>query len=229
MFTWFCPPRHDQLRVVVPDTGLILNGGGVYAPKLSSIHTVAAAVERRGGRRMKLYIPVAGTWGRKKFRNNDWFRASSSIDALLNDLGYARVDQNNDPTLPDPGFWSGDVGGLLIQQLFPWMSHDEVWREGAENLVQFFQDRSFASWLAAKRSPSSRTPTAAKSSRSRFRPCFKTTRIRPYFRRFGSLPSTCRSERGSSCSSSRAAWMRPIRMLWLPWTADGSTCSATAA
>lgn len=91
---------------------------------------------------MKLYIPVAGTWGRKKFRNNDWFRAGSSIDALLNDLGYGRVDQNNDPDRPDPGFWSGDVGGLLIQQLCSWMSHDAVWREGARNLVQFFQDRS---------------------------------------------------------------------------------------
>ncbi len=90
---------------------------------------------------MKLYIPVAGTWGRKKFRNDDWFRAGSSIDALLNDLGYARVDQNNDPARPDAGFWSGDVGGLLIQQLSPWMSHDEVWREGAENLVRFFHAR----------------------------------------------------------------------------------------
>ena len=90
---------------------------------------------------MKLYIPIAGTWARKRNRNDDWFRSASSLDALLNDLGYARVDQNNDPNRPDPGFWSGDVGGLLIQQLAPWWSHDEVWREGADDLVQFLRDR----------------------------------------------------------------------------------------
>ena len=90
---------------------------------------------------MKLYIPIAGTWARNKIRNDDWFRSASSFDALLNDLGYARVDQNNNPNRRDPGFWSGDVGGLLIQQLAPWWSHDEVWREGAEELVQFLLDR----------------------------------------------------------------------------------------
>ena len=43
-------------------------------------------------------------------------------------LGYERVDQNGGPTVPDSGFWSGDVGGLLVQQISPWSQQDSAWR-----------------------------------------------------------------------------------------------------
>ena len=92
-------------------------------------------------KRKRLYIPVAGTWARRKFRKDAWYRTGSLFDDKLASLGYTRVDQNRDVQRPDSGFWSGDVGGLLAQQLGLWRSHDGVWQEGGRNLETFISRR----------------------------------------------------------------------------------------
>ena len=36
----------------------------------------------------KLYIPVAGTWARRNFRKNAWYRTNSLFDKKMNAIGY---------------------------------------------------------------------------------------------------------------------------------------------
>ena len=83
----------------------------------------------------KLYIPVAGTWARRNFRRNAWYRAGSPFDRKMNAIGYIRVDQNRNPQKPDRGFWSGDVNGLIFQRLFGTSQRD--WKLGGADLAEF--------------------------------------------------------------------------------------------
>ena len=80
----------------------------------------------------KLYIPVAGTWARLEFRTGEWYRTDSPFDAQMTQLGYFRVDQNGDRNKSDPGFWSGDVNGLLVQKLKFWRRNDTEWRHRSQ-------------------------------------------------------------------------------------------------
>ena len=89
----------------------------------------------------KLYIPVAGTWARREFRTGEWYRTDSPFDKQMTQLGYDRVDQNGDPNRPDPGFWSGDVNGLLVQKLNFWRRSDTEWRLGGGDLASFITKR----------------------------------------------------------------------------------------
>ena len=77
---------------------------------------------------LKLYIPVAGTWARRNFRKNAWYRTDSPFDQKMSTIGYTRVDQNRNPQKPDRGFWSGDVNGLIFQRLFRTSQRD--WKLG---------------------------------------------------------------------------------------------------
>ena len=83
----------------------------------------------------KLYIPVAGTWARRDFRKNAWYRTASPFDQKMSSIGYTRVDQNRDPQEPDRGFWSGDVNGLIFQRLFRTSQRD--WKLGGADLAEF--------------------------------------------------------------------------------------------
>lgn len=84
---------------------------------------------------LKLYIPVAGTWARRNFRRNAWYRTGSPFDQRMNEIGYTRVDQNRDSQKPDRGFWSGDVNGLIFQRLLRTSQRD--WKLGGADLAEF--------------------------------------------------------------------------------------------
>lgn len=86
----------------------------------------------------RLYIPVAGTWSRKYYdHDNAWYRQGSLFDGTLEAAGWTRVDQKPGT---DPGFWSGDLGGLLAQQL---CSHNSrrPWIKCARELTKFIRKR----------------------------------------------------------------------------------------
>ena len=80
----------------------------------------------------KLYIPIAGTW-----RTGDWYEENSDFDRVLKGIGYKRVDQC--PGLPDPGYWSGAIGGLLLQAIVG--KSKDGWRSGGSDLARFIQQR----------------------------------------------------------------------------------------
>ena len=102
----------------------------------------AAPPPSTGGSPMQLYIPIAGTWSRsRRDPSNDelaWYDSNSAFDKLLANQGYTRVDQNPGK---DPGYWSGDVGGLLVQKLRFWKEPHTPWREGAADLRRFLYRR----------------------------------------------------------------------------------------
>ena len=89
-----------------------------------------------------LYIPVAGTFARKRNDHEfSWYRADSRLDRLLSTVGYTRVDQNGDPTKPDKGFWSGDINGLMLQRAMWWRDMHPAWKTGGETLRKFLLGR----------------------------------------------------------------------------------------
>ena len=91
---------------------------------------------------LKFYIPIAGTWARHEFRRSAWYSNGSAFDRVLTRCGYTRVRQNRAvPSMPDTGFWTGDVGGLLIQQILPHLDYSEDWEEGGHALARFVVDR----------------------------------------------------------------------------------------
>ena len=55
--------------------------------------------------------------------------------------GHARVDQDHDQNTPDKGFWKGDIGGTLIQRIWPWADHLKAWRKAAIAFVDFCFNR----------------------------------------------------------------------------------------
>ena len=89
------------------------------------------------------YLPVAGTWGREHAKQRspndplDWFFRGSRFDQVMQDYGFFRVEQDRDPDTPDLGYWSGDIGGTLIQRIWPWSDHLEPWRKGGDVLRGF--------------------------------------------------------------------------------------------
>ena len=88
------------------------------------------------------YIPVAGTLSRREFRRDDWYRTGSLFDRKMVEHGYTRVDQNHDPNVPDDGFWSGDVEGLLLHGIFGfWRKKHHDWWEGGRELARFLRKR----------------------------------------------------------------------------------------
>ena len=93
---------------------------------------------------MMLYIPIAGTrvpWRGRNANPHDWYRRSSPFDHLVADHGLVRVEQDRDPETPDRGYWSGDVGGLLLQRAWPWADAHAPWKQGARELVTFLARR----------------------------------------------------------------------------------------
>lgn len=87
----------------------------------------------------RLYIPVAGTWSRKYYDHvNAWYRQGSLFDETLKASGWTRVNQ--EPGIVDPGFWSGDLGGLLAQQLCCHNSR-RPWLRCARELTKFIRNR----------------------------------------------------------------------------------------
>ena len=89
------------------------------------------------------YAPLAGTWGREQAKNRsqndplDWFRRGSAVDHVMIEHGLVRVDQDRDPNTPDTGFWSGDIGGTLIQRIWPWSNHMASWGDGGVQFADF--------------------------------------------------------------------------------------------
>lgn len=76
------------------------------------------------------YIPVAGTFCRNRGDDTEaWYRRNSQIDRLFASRGFDRVEQDNDPDKPDPGYWSGDLGGLMVQGA---QSYMDWWKGGTE-------------------------------------------------------------------------------------------------
>ena len=87
-----------------------------------------------------LYLPIAGTrvpWRGRNADPHDWYRRESPFDRLMAHHGFMRVEQDRDPTTPDRGYWSGDVGGLLLQRAWPWTDGHAPWTQGARELIQF--------------------------------------------------------------------------------------------
>ena len=101
-------------------------------------------------RNNKHYIPVAGTWGRR-YRLIDgrpWHRRGSSFFQRMKDCGWSRVEQDRDPLLPDNGYWSGDLGGVLIQSMYEWFAqslsaHPPVWAAGGDALAALLAKRQY--------------------------------------------------------------------------------------
>ena len=96
------------------------------------------------------YIPVAGTrppW-RGRHDRRDWYHRGSPFDCLMRRHGYQRVEQDRDPSTPDRGFWSGDVGGLLVQRVWPWTDGHQPWKAGGRELVRFLFHRWTAEFAA---------------------------------------------------------------------------------
>ena len=88
----------------------------------------------------RLYIPVSGTWGRKHYDHvGAWYRRGSLFDITLADAGWTRVNQDDDPASPDPGFWSGDLGGLIVQRF--WQNPWKPWLRCARELAKFIRKR----------------------------------------------------------------------------------------
>ena len=83
------------------------------------------------------YIPVAGTWFKEDTGDDRWYRRGSTIDNLFRGFGLERVEQDGDPRTPDPGYWSGDVGGLLFHA----GSGQHVWWSGGLELRRFIEGR----------------------------------------------------------------------------------------
>ena len=84
----------------------------------------------------KLYIPIAGTWARKKNDPGSWYKAGSVFDRhLALQLGYTRVPEKYQPN----GFWSGDLNGLFIQKLFA--KSEDDWKNGGRELARFIVRR----------------------------------------------------------------------------------------
>ncbi len=88
---------------------------------------------------MMHYIPIAGTRAPWRGRHDrpDWYHRGSPFDQLMAEHGLLRVEQDRDPTTPDRGYWSGDVGGLLLQRAWPWKDGHAPWKQGARELIQF--------------------------------------------------------------------------------------------
>ena len=87
----------------------------------------------------RLYIPVSGTWSRKHNDHVDaWYRRGSLFDRTLEAAGWTRVNQD-DAASPDPGFWSGDLGGLIVQRL--WQNPRKPWLKCARELTKFIRKR----------------------------------------------------------------------------------------
>lgn len=90
---------------------------------------------------MTPYIPIAGTWWKDSDKADHWYRHGSAVDGIMRDAGFARVDQNRDPMKPDKGYWSGDLGGTLVQWALPWVDQRAPWTDGAADLARFLLDR----------------------------------------------------------------------------------------
>ena len=89
------------------------------------------------------YIPVAGTWSRKRYDHaHSWYRTRSPFDRTVSALGYERVDQDGDPERPDKGFWSGDINGLMLQWVMWWRDPHPDWKTGGEALRKFMLGRT---------------------------------------------------------------------------------------
>ena len=89
-----------------------------------------------------LYIPVAGTFARKRHDHDlSWYRYLSPLDRAFVELGYHRVDQDGDPNTPDKGFWSGDINGLMLQRAMWWRDKHPAWKTGGEALRKFLHER----------------------------------------------------------------------------------------
>ena len=80
-------------------------------------------------------------WRRRNADPDAWYRRSSPFDQLMVQHGLRRVDQDGDPQTPDRGYWSGDVGGLLLQRAWPWADAHAPWTQGAHELVTFIFQR----------------------------------------------------------------------------------------
>ena len=87
------------------------------------------------------YIPVAGTFARRRKRSDAWYLLHSPLDRLLYSNGFLRVDQDRDPNTPDRGYWSGDLNGLLVQRIWPWTDPHEDWLNGGQKLAMFILKR----------------------------------------------------------------------------------------
>lgn len=78
-----------------------------------------------------------------------WYRRGSMFDRYLRGLGYERVEQDNDPLTPDPGYWSTDVGGLVIPSILhalfgwavPWFDPHRTWNAHAADFAHFLASR----------------------------------------------------------------------------------------
>lgn len=81
---------------------------------------------------VRLYIPIAGTW-----RTGNWYEEKSSFDHMLKNIGYTRVDQR--PGHPDPGYWSGALGGLMFQAIVG--KSKDGWQSGGLDLARFIRQR----------------------------------------------------------------------------------------
>ena len=88
------------------------------------------------------YIPIAGTWHKDHGHPGSWYRRGSSVDAIFRLAGFERVEQDRDPNTPDRGFWSGDLGGTLIQRALPWVDARAPWASGAIELGSFIERRA---------------------------------------------------------------------------------------
>ena len=90
-----------------------------------------------------LYIPVAGTWSRRKHDHAySWYRSGSLFNQTISAMGYQRVEQDGDPSKPDKGFWSGNINGLMIQRFFWWRDNHPAWKTGGETLRKFLLSKS---------------------------------------------------------------------------------------
>ena len=79
-----------------------------------------------------------------------WFRRGSLFDRALQAKGYERVEQDHDPTTPDPGYWSTDMAGLLIQDFQSWLlglrpTRETVWKDQGWKLQELINER-VAEW-----------------------------------------------------------------------------------
>ena len=100
----------------------------------------------------KLYVPVGGTW--RDYHdvlpsegNPSWYRRGSMVYHALDDIGWARVEQDRDPETPDRGFWSGDLGGLIVQDWWGLLTTGKprqgrkAWIAAAKDLADFLIGR----------------------------------------------------------------------------------------
>lgn len=83
----------------------------------------------------KLYVPIAGSWSRRRDNPGAWYKTDSPFDVTLRNLGYDRVPEPED----DDGFWSGDLNGLFVQKFFGKSKDD--WISGGHALSNYIVDR----------------------------------------------------------------------------------------